>query len=70
MSGLGAVKRKVAQLAETRATEKRSDIAHEAEALSGVTASVEGEDVVFEGRRLLDRWIRDASIRNIGRLER
>jgi hypothetical protein len=63
----GAVER-AARLGEVRAEVKRRTIADEAEALPGVRASVEGEAVVLEGRKLLDRWLRDASLRNIGRV--
>ena len=63
----GAVER-AARLGEVRAEVKRRTSADEAEALPGVRASVEGEAVVLEGRKLLDRWLRDASLRNIGRV--
>lgn len=52
---------------ERRAEGHRHAIAAEADALPGVRASVEDEAVVLEGRGLLDRWLRDASLRNIGR---
>ena len=58
---------KAARLGEARAEFKRRAIADEADALPGVHASVEDEAVVLEGRGLLDRWLRDASLRNIGR---
>lgn len=58
---------KAARLGEARAEFKRRAIADEADALPGVRASVEDEAVVLEGRGLLDRWLRDASLRNIGR---
>lgn len=58
---------RAARLGEARAEIRRRGIADEAEALPGVRASVEGEAVVLEGRRLLDRWLRDASLRNLGR---
>lgn len=50
-----------------RAELRRREIAAEAGAM-GISASIEGELVVLEGRGLLDRWIREASLRNIGRL--
>lgn len=59
---------RAARLGEVRAEVKRRAIADEAEALPGVRATIEGESVVLEGRRLLDRWLRDASLRNIGRV--
>lgn len=58
---------RAAEAAEARAVARRAEIAGEADALPGVSASVEGENVVLEGRGLLDRWIREASIRHIGR---
>lgn len=58
---------KAVRLGEARAERHRRAIADEADALPGVRASVEGEAVVLEGRGLLDRWLRDASLRNIGR---
>ena len=54
-------------LSKPRAARRRQAIAEEAGALGGVRARVEGEVVVIEGRGLLDRWIRDANLRNIGR---
>ena len=63
----GAVER-AARLGEARAEVKRHAIADEAEAMPGVRATIEGEAVVLEGRRLLDRWLRDASLRTIGRV--
>lgn len=55
-----------------RAGEKRADvirlaIATEANSLGGITARIEGADVVMEGRNLLERWLRDAELRHIGR---
>jgi|GEM_PF-3197879 len=70
MSGLAAVKRTGARLAEQQVEARRHEMVREAEALQDISARIEGEDVVFEGRGLLDRWIRDASIRNIGRTGR
>jgi len=70
MSGLETVKHAGVRIAEQQAETKRQEMVREAEALQDISARVEGEDVVFEGRGLLDRWIRDASIRNIGRTGR
>lgn len=67
MSALDA-QRLGARLAQARVERKRQAIAGEAEALPGVSAHVEGDAVVLEGRGLLDRWLRDASLRNIGRI--
>ena len=53
--------------AEGRAASRRRSISDEARGLPGVSAYVEGDDVILEGRGLLDRWIREASLRNIGR---
>ncbi len=57
-----------ARLGEARAERRRAAIADEADALPGVRARVEGDAVVLEGRRLLDRWLRSATFRNIGRV--
>ncbi len=65
--GLGGLTARAERLGAVRAERQRRVIAEEAAALGGITARVEGEDVVLEGRGLLDRWLRDASIRNIGR---
>lgn len=67
MSGFGEVLRRGAAAGEARAAGRRSEIVAEADALRGVSAHVEGDEVVLEGRGLLDRWLRDASLRNIGR---
>lgn len=48
----------------------RAEIAHKAGQMPGVNAWVEDEMVVMEGRGLLDRWLRDANLRNIGRAGR
>lgn len=56
-----------ARAGERRAERHRRAIADEADALPGVHASVAGEDVLIEGRGLLDRWLSDARLRNIGR---
>jgi len=68
MSGFGEVLRRGAVAGEALADRRRSGIAAEVEALRGVSAHVEVDEVVLEGRGLLDRWLRDASLRNIGRV--
>lgn len=50
-----------------RAGERRAAIAARAETLPGVRAGIEGEAVILEGRGLLERWLRDAEIRDVGR---
>lgn len=65
--GVSAMVERAAAAGEARAARRRQAIAEEADALGGVRARVEGEAVVIEGRGLLDRWIRDANLRNIGR---
>ena len=68
MSGdMRALLERGAQLGEAKAMQKRRAIADAAAALPGVRASISGEEVILEGRGLLDRWLRDASLRNIGR---
>lgn len=39
-----------------------------AEDVPGIGAHVEGDTVVIEGRALLDRWVRDARLRYLGRI--
>ena len=68
MTALPATMRKGIQIAQTRVARKRGEIANEANAIPGVRARVEDEAVVLEGRGLLDRWIREASLRHIGRI--
>ena len=65
--GVSAMVERAAAAGEERAARRRQAIAEEADALGGVRARVEGDAVVIEGRGLLDRWIRDANLRNIGR---
>ncbi len=67
MSALDALLDRARGHAEARAVQRRRGIAEEASTVPGISAHVEGENVVLEGRRLLDRWIRDASLRNVGR---
>lgn len=50
-----------------RAGRRRAAIVAEAEARRGIVARIEGEDVVLEGRGLLERWLRDAGLRTLGR---
>ncbi|MCB2015844.1 MAG: hypothetical protein R3E11_02255 [Sphingobium sp.] len=68
MTALPMTMRKGTQIAQARAAQKRGEIADEANAIPGVHAHVEDEAVVLEGRGLLDRWIREASLRHIGRI--
>ncbi|MGD9810044.1 MAG: hypothetical protein AB7U35_01750 [Sphingobium sp.] len=68
ISGTGAfgpIGRRGALIADARAERRRRDIAEAARLLPGIDAHVEGEDVVLEGRDLLERWLRDASLREI-----
>lgn len=76
MAGIGAAMRGAAggawadraeRAGEVRAARVRQALAEEAEGLGGIRASIEGGDVLLEGRGLLDRWIRDADLRHIGR---
>jgi len=62
-----AVLDRAARAGEARAAAARQALVREAQALGGIAAHVAGEDVVLEGRGLLDRWIRDARLRDIGR---
>ena len=51
-----------------RAAGRRRDaVVREVAEVPGVSAHVEGEDVVIEGRALLDRWVADARLRYLGR---
>lgn len=63
---MSGVVERVGRAAARRADRRRQEIVSEAEAM-GVAASIEEDRVVIEGRGLLDRWLRDASIRNLGR---
>lgn len=67
MSGLDGLLPRAAQVGERHAERKRRAIMRQADSLPGVSAHTDGEDVILEGRGLLDRWIREASLRNIGR---
>lgn len=66
---LRALLERAEQIGEAKAAHMRRSIADEAAALPGIRAHVEGEDVILEGRGLLERWLRDASLRNIGRVD-
>ena len=63
----GGLSARAERLGAARADRRRQEIAGEAEAMGGIAATIEGGDVVIAGRGLLDRWIRDANLRNIGR---
>ncbi|MEO8723152.1 MAG: hypothetical protein ABI395_06455 [Sphingobium sp.] len=59
---------RAAALGERRAQGQRDAIAGAVQNdFPGVTAHVEGDAVVLEGRHLLERWLRDARLRNVGR---
>lgn len=64
--GIRAIPQRIAQRVQARAQSRREAVARAAEDL-GISARVEGELVVMEGRGLLARWLRDARLRNIGR---
>lgn len=66
-TGMSATGERAARAGDARAAALRQALVGEAEALGGIVARVEGEAVVLEGRGLLDRWIRDARLRDIGR---
>lgn len=68
-TGMSVAGERAARAGEARAAALRQALAGEAAALGGIVARVEGEEVVLEGRGLLDRWIRDARLRDIGRTE-
>ncbi|MBP6031612.1 MAG: hypothetical protein KA533_09305 [Sphingobium sp.] len=68
MSALDGLLGRAEHLGEVRAARRRRDIAEEANALPGISAHVESDAVILEGRGLLDRWLREASLRNIGRI--
>lgn len=58
----------VTRHAEARAQMHRTRIVAEVGAdFPGLVARIEGDDVVIEGRHLLDRWLRDARLRNVAR---
>ncbi len=69
MSVSDAMMRKGIGAGEARAARWRERIARAADAMPGVRAHVDGEEVVMEGRHLLDRWLRDATLRQAGRTD-
>jgi len=56
-------------VAGRRADRMRKAVVARAEAM-GVDAAIVGEDVTLSGRGLLDRWLRDAVFRDVGRAGR
>lgn len=66
IGGIRAIPQRVTQRAQDRVQNRREAVARAAEDL-GISARVEGDLVVMEGRGLLARWLRDARLRNIGR---
>lgn len=70
MSGVfgGALIARGEAAGEARAAARRQGITRAVAAdFPGLTARIEGEAVVIEGRGLLDRWLREATLRDIGR---
>ncbi|MGE4429138.1 MAG: hypothetical protein AB7E05_00185 [Sphingobium sp.] len=67
MMAIGKWADRAERAGEARAARVRLALAEEAQALDGIRASIDGGDVRLEGRGLLDRWIRDAGLRNLGR---
>ena len=71
MSGTGraldALLARAERAGAARAARRCEAVATEAEALPGIVARIEEEDVVLEGRGLLERWLRDAGLRMLGR---
>lgn len=67
MSTLEGTLRRGVRIAQGRAERRRREICEEARAM-GVSARVEDSAVVLEGRGLLDRWLRDAQLRDVGRI--
>ncbi|TNE46122.1 MAG: hypothetical protein EP321_13605 [Sphingomonadales bacterium] len=65
-----AAQQRADRMAADRAERRRQEIVVAAGAMSGIAASLEADRVVLEGRGLLDRWLRDAALRNIGRRNR
>lgn len=66
-AALAGVRRRAERAGAARAERARRAIAAAAGAMGGIAASVEGEDVVLAGRNLLERWLVDAELRDIGR---
>lgn len=70
MSGaaLARVEARGARIAQARAHERREAMVARVERdHPGLSAHIDGDAVVIEGRHLLDRWLRDARLRDIGR---
>lgn len=65
---LGALQDIATGMVERRTEQQRHAIVAQVESdFPGVHAHVEGDMVVLTGRHLLDRWIRDARLRDVGR---
>lgn len=54
-------------LGERAAALRREAVLADAREVPGISASITGDDVVIEGRALLDRWVDDARLLYIGR---
>lgn len=55
-------------MVERRARQQRKAIADAIQTdFGGVMAHVEGDAIVLEGRDLLERWLHDAQLRDVGR---
>lgn len=67
MSALAGLLMRGQRIAREAAERRRERIVAEAGDMPGVTASVEGEAVVLEGRGLMRRWASDLAFREIGR---
>lgn len=64
---LAALTERAGQAGQARAARCRAAVAVAAGAVRGVTARVDGADVVLEGRGLRDRWLREAALRDLAR---
>ncbi|MPT49099.1 MAG: hypothetical protein E2598_11900 [Sphingobium sp.] len=53
-----------------QAMQVRESLAERARTFGGISATVDGDAVVLEGRGLLERWLKDADLRAIGRTGR
>lgn len=67
MSAMDGVRARGLALAERAAARRRAEVLRDAEAVSGVTVSREGDDVVIEARGLLGRIVAEPELREIGR---
>ena len=65
MSGIEA---RVRGAAEMRAAERREAVADAARAVPGVSARVEDDAVVVDGRDLVARWVEDVRLRYLWRM--